>query len=365
MNFVRIVFVLIITFLRLSPHTSIGHCQSNALENFLPRYSPKDQIIRHFAYTLKYNEQHEQAEWVIYFLTKERASGSIERTDNFRLDPEVKTGSASLDDYKGSGYDRGHLAPAGDMTWSKIAMSESFFMSNMSPQEPSFNQGIWRNLESLVRSWAVDNNEIYVVTGPALKGDLPTIGLNKVAVPEFYYKVILDYQEPELKGIGFILPNQSSTLVLQTYAVNIDSVESFTGIDFFPAIPDSMENIIESSLKLDKWSFTVSRSELPEKSTTKSVQCKGITKNGTRCKRMTTNENGYCWQHQDQAKVIGQQDKPNIKSDSQDIIVYITKTGNRYHREGCSSLSKSKIPIPLKEAKTRGYGPCSRCKPPQ
>jgi len=211
----------------------------------------------------------------------------------------------------------------------------------------------------------VVNDEIYIVTGPVLKNDLPAIGLNKVAIPGFYYKVILDYKEPELKGIGFILPNQSSKLALQTYAVSIDSVENFTGIDFFPAIPDSLENRIESSLELDKWTFTASSSYSSEKTTTKSVQCKGITQNGTRCKRMTTNENGYCWQHQDQEQAFIQPDKPNTTSDSQDIIVYITKTGDRYHRDGCSSLSKSKIPISLKDAKARGFQPCSRCKPQQ
>jgi endonuclease G len=90
------------------------------------------------------------------------------RKDNFRSDPKVKTGSAALSDYKGSGYDRGHLAPAADFKWSATAMSESFYMSNMSPQVPGFNRGIWKNIESTVRNWAVENDEIYIVTGPVL-----------------------------------------------------------------------------------------------------------------------------------------------------------------------------------------------------
>ncbi|MBI4722685.1 MAG: DNA/RNA non-specific endonuclease [Candidatus Stahlbacteria bacterium] len=216
--------------------------------NYLPAYTSQDDIVKHTAYTLKYNEPYEQAEWVAYKLTAERVKGIAKRTDDFRSDPMVKTGSAELSDYKNSGYDRGHLAPAGDMKWSETAMYESFYMSNMSPQMPGFNRGIWKKLEDQVRDWAVENEEIYIVTGPILEAGLSTIGKNKVGVPNYFYKVILDYKKPEFKGIGFVLPNQSSQYPLESYTVSIDSVEALTGIDFFPAIPDSLENVIESSL---------------------------------------------------------------------------------------------------------------------
>lgn len=284
--------------------TPLTYCQEVSLKNFLPKHTLQDQIIHHVAYTLEYNEQYEQAEWVCYLLTKDRVFGTVNRTDNFRSDPLVETGSATLADYKGSGYDRGHLAPAADMKWSEQVMSESFFMSNMSPQKPGFNRGIWKNLESLIRTCAVENEEIYIVTGPVLKGALSTIGQNEVAVPEYYYKVILDYKEPELKGIGFIMPNESLKLPLQNYTVTIDSVENFTGIDFFPVLSDEIEEKIESTLEVDKWTFEAKRSTTSKESLSKSIQCKGITKDGTRCKRMTTNPNGYCWQHQAQAGII-------------------------------------------------------------
>ncbi len=222
-------------------------------DELLPQYSQSDQIINHLAYTLKYNETYEQAEWVMYVLTAEKVSGTVKRTDNFRPDPQVKTGSAALIDYRKSGYDRGHLAPAADLKWSKKAMSESFFMSNMSPQRPGFNRGIWKNLEALVRSWAVGEEEIIIVTGPVLNAGLPVIGSNEVAIPEYYYKVILDYREPGIKGIGFILPNKSSKASIASYAVTIDSVESFTGIDFFPALPDNEEDRIEATVEFSKW----------------------------------------------------------------------------------------------------------------
>ncbi|MDD2890803.1 MAG: DNA/RNA non-specific endonuclease [bacterium] len=222
----------------------------------LPSYIPgNNDIIKHTGYTLKYAESYEQPEWVAYKLTYEMTKGTCKRIDNFRPDPMVKTGSAEPSDYKSSGYDRGHLAPAGDMKWSDKAMSESFYMSNISPQKPGFNRGIWEKLEEQVRQWAKDNREIYVVTGPILSKHLLTIGKNKVAVPSYFYKVILDFKEPEIKGIGFVLPNQSSINPLATYAITIDSVETLTGIDFFPAIPDTLENIIESSLQRNKWGF--------------------------------------------------------------------------------------------------------------
>ena len=190
---------------------------------------------------------------VAYELTAQEVQGIVSRSDDFRADPEIITGSATLVDYRGSGYDRGHLAPAADMKWSEEAMSESFYMSNMSPQAPGFNRGIWRSLESRVRSWAVENGAVYVVTGGILSSGLPTIGPDSISVPEYFYKVILDYQEPELKGIGSILPNQGSKSSLKTYAVSIDSVEQRTGIDFFPSLPDDIEDKLEASVDLSLW----------------------------------------------------------------------------------------------------------------
>ena len=263
--------------------------------DYLP-FSTTNQIIKHTFYTLSYSEKNEQAEWVAYELTKSKVYGQVSRTDNFREDPLVKTGSATLSDYKGSGYDRGHLAPAGDMKSSRTSMSESFYMSNMSPQIPSFNRGIWKKLEGQVRTWAVENEHIYIVTGGILSSKLGSIG-NGVTIPKYYYKVILDYNEPEIKAIALILPNEKGTKQLDEYVVTIDRVENLTGIDFFPALPDDLENKLEADSDPSKWSFSPITISTSSKS--QSVQCRGITQAGARCKRMTTNENGFCWQHQD------------------------------------------------------------------
>ncbi len=222
----------------------------------LPHYTNDSEIIQHTGYALKYNEHFEQSEWVAYQLTIEEVNGKYEQSNNFRKDPHVSTGSAALKDYKGSGYDRGHLIPASDMRWSLDAMSASFYMSNMSPQDPNFNRGIWKKLEELIRSWAVENKEIYVVTGPVLTdGPYQTIGVNKVAIPKHYYKVILDYLEPEIKAIGFILPNTKGSYPLSQYAVTVDKVEHITDIDFFYILSDDVEAMLESELDLSLWSL--------------------------------------------------------------------------------------------------------------
>jgi endonuclease G len=222
--------------------------------------STTGRIIEHGSYTLSYDETHEQAEWVAYELTASEVNGSYDRTDNFRRDPRVETGSASLADYRGSGYDRGHLAPAADMSFSRQAMSESFYLSNMTPQEPGFNRGIWRKLEGQVRDWAVDKGSVYVVTGGILSGSYKEeIGPNDVTVPSHYYKVVLDYDGPsQSKAIAFILPNKRGTKPLKDYAVAIDEVERRTGIDFFHKLPEAVENTLEASASTGDWSFSSS-----------------------------------------------------------------------------------------------------------
>jgi endonuclease G len=212
------------------------------------------EVLRHTGFSLKYSEAYEQAEWVAYELTAEETQGGWGRADDFRTDPAVPTGSALPEDYRGSGYDRGHLVPAGDMKWSPAAMSDSFLMSNMSPQNPSFNRGIWRTLEEKVRDWAEQNEGLYVVTGPVLAdGPFPTIGANGVAVPRRFYKVLLDYREPELKAIGFVLPNEGTRLPLGAFALSVDEVEAITGLDFFAALPDPLEELLESRCDLSLW----------------------------------------------------------------------------------------------------------------
>lgn len=215
-----------------------------------------DCIVERPGYSLGYSEYHEQAAWVMYHLTAEEAETKVtKRNDNFREDPEIPTGSATLADYRHSGYDRGHLAPAADMTYSVQTMEDSFYMSNMSPQKPAFNRGIWKDLEAQVRQFAIAEQDVFIVTGPILpKTKTITIGADKVTVPTHFYKVIYDLTPPE-KMIGFILPNEDSLQRLQKYAVTVDAVELATGLNFFSLVPQPKQEELESTLSLDDWQW--------------------------------------------------------------------------------------------------------------
>lgn len=207
------------------------------------------QIIHHKAYTLSYNEEHEQADWVAYQLTRDMTYGEVRRTDDFREDLMVTTVSAQLEDYRRSGYSRGHLVPAGDMKWDPVAMSESFLLSNMSPQTQSFNDGIWNALENKVRQWARYYQHIFVVTGPILQEGLKTIGPNHVSVPYSFYKVI--YVPDRHMMIAFIIPQEASNSKLTGYAVTVDYLEEQTGLNFFPTLGEDME----SSIDIKRWKW--------------------------------------------------------------------------------------------------------------
>lgn len=227
---------------------------------YLPS-STTDQVIHHDHYSLSYSEEHEQAEWVAYKLTKSSLLiPNVPRTDWFEKDPAVSTGSAEYKDYSGSGFTRGHLAPAGDMAFNESAMIESFFMSNVSPQKRPFNNGIWKELEEQVRDWAFQFDELYVITGPVLVGSTQRIGRNQVAVPEYFYKIILTSSAPDPIAIAFLIPNELSEKKLQDYVVTIDSLEALTNIDFFHQLLENEQEIsLESTLSTDDWRFSESR----------------------------------------------------------------------------------------------------------
>jgi len=226
---------------------------THAQDVLIPLPDSTRQQIVYPGFTLQYNEQHEQADWVAYRLDSLELIPVVKRQDRFKSDPNVITGSASLSDYKSSGYDRGHLAPAADMRFSEETMLQSFFMSNMSPQLPEFNRGIWKKLEETVRDFAKENLELYIVTGPVLRVGLTTIGENEVSVPELYYKALCELTPPEIKMIAFLLPNQGSTAELQTFSISVDSLEKITGLDFFYILPDRLEESLESECNPEMW----------------------------------------------------------------------------------------------------------------
>lgn len=211
------------------------------------------QIIRHNGYTLSYNNEWRLANWVGYELTRDETDGPVERTDWFDEDPMVKGVKVRHADYTHSGFDRGHMAPAADMKWDKQAMVESFYMSNICPQVHALNAGLWNTLENRVRTWARRDSAIVVVCGPIVPREYMTIGENRVAVPEYFYKAIISPYSTSPQGVAFIMPNEDIDEPLYKYAVTIDSVETVTGIDFFYNLPDSLENYIEQNINLKSW----------------------------------------------------------------------------------------------------------------
>lgn len=225
---------------------------SQVPEDILPA-STTGALVRHTYYALSYDEDHEQAEWVAYEITRDRLNENwAERPNTFRPDSDVRTESATPRDYSGSGYDKGHLCPAADMAFNEAAIDESFLMSNMSPQVPAFNGGIWRELEECARDWGRKFERVYVATGPVLsQTPLGSIGFSKVTVPSAYYKVL--YAPEQHRAIAFILPNEMSTKPVMDYAVTIDAVENMTGIDFFPNLLKGLNEEIEGSLDKDAW----------------------------------------------------------------------------------------------------------------
>jgi endonuclease G len=214
------------------------------------------QVIHHKYYTLAYSEKHEQAVWVKYTLVKEHVGGEEPRANQFYVDPLVSTQSANDGDYYKSGYDRGHIAPAADMSWSADAIRESFYYSNMSPQVPSFNRGIWKKLEEMVRRWAVQYDSVRVIAGPVFVDNRGRIGPNGVTVPGYYYKAVLVFANSAYEGIAFIMPNRKVTEPLQNFIVTIDSAEVATHLDLYSELPDSIEELVESKVNSTLWGFT-------------------------------------------------------------------------------------------------------------
>lgn len=216
----------------------------------------KEQIICHTGYTVSYNSDWKIPNWVAYELTKEEVGGAVERYDIFMPDPEVPSDeSATTYDYKGTGWDRGHMAPAGDMKWSEQAMKESFYLSNICPQNKRLNSGIWKDLEEQVRELARQKGKIYVVCGPIVSQRPKTIGNNNVAVPDAFFKVLLQYENGNWSAIAFMCPNQSGRKPLSTYAMSVEEIQKIADIDFFPALPDSIEQKAESEVDFSKWNI--------------------------------------------------------------------------------------------------------------
>lgn len=212
-----------------------------------------EQIIEHKGYTVSYNSDWCIPNWVAYELTKEETYGNVDRTDHFDPDPAVNGVCPTFRDYSRSGYDRGHMAPAGDMKWDQTAMQESFYLSNICPQDHNLNKGDWNTLEEKARYWARKYGNVYIVCGPIMSNNPETIGYNNVAVPDAFYKVFLTQINGEWQTIGFVFQNQPGERPLISYCKSVDDIEKITGIDFFPSLDDNIEDQIEAHFSASLW----------------------------------------------------------------------------------------------------------------
>lgn len=212
----------------------------------MPR-AKQGQIIQRMGYTLAYDSKNKTPQWVAWELTKEETRGNAERTNEFLPDPDVIGTQIVTYDYSGSGYDRGHMAPAADMKWNKQAMKESFYMSNICPQDHNLNTEDWNDLEIKSREWARRFGKVYIACGPIYQGKRNEyIGDNRVKVPDAFFKVILIQSAKVNKALGFYFENEAGERSLKEYLMPVDQIEQLTGIDFFPTLPDEIENKLEA-----------------------------------------------------------------------------------------------------------------------
>ncbi len=222
----------------------------------LPKINEEGFLVFHSAMTLFYIDKWGQSKWVVHMILPDIATGVESRTNDFRRDSLISVEMPDKIDYFNSGYDRGHLAPSADFRWSRRALSESYYYSNMSPQKPEFNRGKWSQVEDFLRHYVIyTGHSLFVVTGGLLNDSIKReIGVNKkIKVPPYFYKIALDMEAKPPRAIAFWMLNGTNTKPIINYVVPIDSVEKYTGIDFFYLLPDTLENRIESQVDVLLW----------------------------------------------------------------------------------------------------------------
>ena len=225
----------------------------NNLAAYLPAIQSKnDTLLDYAGFMVSLNKKNKLASLVLYKLRKiDLENKRAKRRNNFRADPGLRDFVISPRHYSKSGYDRGHLVPCEDLMSSQEKADQSFYMSNIAPQLPSFNRGIWKKLENQVRRYAEENDSVIVITGPfqpmpdPVRPDLP--------VPGYYYKVVLDISPPDYKAIAFLMKNDTLGGEVTEYAISIDSLESHLGVDFFNQLDSTLQEMIEEGVDKKSW----------------------------------------------------------------------------------------------------------------
>jgi endonuclease G len=288
-----------------------------------PAIQKNDSLCLYNGFLLAFNCDKKLANWVAYTITKPELLRDASRSNLFRKDPDLRCIQAGDDDYRNSGFDRGHLAPSADFTYSKFSNQHTFFFTNMAPQRAEFNRGIWKDLEEELRAMCVVYDSVSIVTGPIFSESDTLLGVTKIPVPKFFFKAIIVHHGWQKQGAALIIANKKSELPFTTYLLSIDSLEKVTSIDFFPMMNDDEEKIIEEKFDLEFWSkhlrkdcggcrfkddkgdncnnlclrenvfCTLHSNEMQSNL----INCNVII-NDKPCKKMTRAKNGKCWSHQ-------------------------------------------------------------------
>lgn len=232
---------------------TIKTVDSNALLDVSIPTAQPGAVIKYPGFTVNFNADKHIPNYVAWELTRDHVDGPYKRSNNFRADESV-IGCPTPEDYRRSGYDRGHMAPAADMKWSRQAMDACFLLTNICPQSQHLNTWPWRKLEEATRRWAARDSALIVICGPILTDRITeTIGATEVAVPKRFFKVLLaPYANPP-RGIAFVMSNLVQPGGMQTAATSIDEVERITGMDFFAALPDDIEAQVEEQNNFNQW----------------------------------------------------------------------------------------------------------------
>jgi endonuclease G len=292
---------LVFVFLILS---HFAFSQTYSLNKVTSTYTNEITFVKHTFYEIGFDTKYKLPVWTFYSLTKEHLQlANLERKGSFVKDPLLNSTQAMGDDYSASGFDKGHLVPCEDMSFSEAAMKETFYYSNCAPQTTELNRGEWKVLEELIRKWGKEYGEVIVISGPVIESNLQTLGDDKIPVPKLFYKLILRHEAQTYKTIAFLLPNSPTPLnTLPNYVCDVDAIEKITGLDFFADLPDNIEAQFESTYTINDWDFSHPAKTKNETDTLRSlkpvaVQCSAKTKKGERCKKTTTSSNGLCGLH--------------------------------------------------------------------
>lgn len=219
---------------------------------FIIKVPDSCQQVNYKWFTTYYDASRHWPACVVFWLDHQRLEGQAERTDQFAVDDSVD-GCPPINALSGSGFHRGHMAPAADMKWDQQAMDESFMMTNVCAQHPLLNEGGWALLEEKCREWARRDGTIVVFAGPVPDDSLQVLETSGVTIPRRFFKVVVSPAMRPMQALAFIYPNGPCRRSLADYVTDVDEVERLTGIDFFSSFPQQTQTQMQSRSRLDLW----------------------------------------------------------------------------------------------------------------